>query len=204
VVAAASAEAAFKLASSQFHTAAFRLSLRAITSRQPAATTGDELHGLPNARAKGGFMNETTGKRLPDFNGIVAIPVDPDADPAGRPPDAPMSPAIRDVVAFIETNFAQPLGLTQMAALCGLSLHRFVTVFRCQVGIPPHQYLCRTRVRHARRLLRQGLPLASVAIDSGFCDQSHLSRHFKRQCGITPGHFAGTRHRHAMPDSLVQ
>lgn len=110
----------------------------------------------------------------------------------------PVSPGVRSVLAFIEQNFAQPIGLSELAALCGLSLHRFVTVFRGQVGIPPHQYLCRTRVRHARRLLREGLPLAAVAIDSGFCDQSHLSRHFKRQYGITPGCYAGVRPGRAM------
>ncbi len=102
------------------------------------------------------------------------------------------SPAIRSVLDFIERNFADPIPLTELAALCGLSLHRFVTVFRSQVGVPPHQYVCRTRVRHARTLLRQGVPLAAAALDAGFCDQSHLSRHFKRQCGVTPGHFAGT------------
>ncbi|MGI4943843.1 MAG: helix-turn-helix domain-containing protein [Janthinobacterium lividum] len=106
---------------------------------------------------------------------------------------ANVSPGIRAVLTFIEQNFAGPITLAELAALCGLSLHRFVTVFRCQVGIPPHQYVCRTRVRQARALLRQGLPLAAVALDTGFCDQSHLSRHFKRQCGITPGHFAGVR-----------
>jgi transcriptional regulator GlxA family with amidase domain len=104
-----------------------------------------------------------------------------------------VSPAIRRVLEFIEQNFARPITLAELASLCGLSLCRFVTVFRSQVGIPPHQYLCRTRVRRARALLRQGVPLAAVALDTGFCDQSHLSRHFKRQCGITPGHFAGSR-----------
>jgi transcriptional regulator GlxA family with amidase domain len=102
-----------------------------------------------------------------------------------------VTPAIRVVLDFIEENFAEPLALSDLAGLCGLSLHRFVTVFRTQVGLPPHQYVCRMRVRHARTLLQQGIPAASVAIDSGFCDQSHLSRHFKRQCGMTPGHFAG-------------
>jgi transcriptional regulator GlxA family with amidase domain len=104
-----------------------------------------------------------------------------------------VSPSIRAVIAFIEENFAEPIPLAELAALCGLSLHRFVTVFRSQVGIPPHQYVCRTRVKEARTLLRQGVPPAAVALDTGFCDQSHLSRHFKRQCGITPGHFAGSR-----------
>jgi transcriptional regulator GlxA family with amidase domain len=106
---------------------------------------------------------------------------------------ANISPSIRAVIDFIEQNFADPIPLADLASLCGLSLHRFVTVFRSQVGIPPHQYVCRTRVKQARALLRQGIPPAAVALDTGFCDQSHLSRHFKRQCGITPGHFAGSR-----------
>lgn len=104
-------------------------------------------------------------------------------------PDS-VGPAIRRVLDHIDENFADPLPLADLAEIARLSLHRLVTVFRSQVGIPPHQYLCRIRVQHARNLLRQGLPAASVAIDSGFCDQSHLSRHFKRQCGVTPGHFA--------------
>lgn len=108
-------------------------------------------------------------------------------------PFANVSPAIRTVIDFIEQNFAEPIPLAELASLCGLSLHRFVTVFRSQVGIPPHQYVCRTRVKEARTLLRQGVPAAAVALDTGFCDQSHLSRHFKRQCGITPGHFVGNR-----------
>jgi AraC-like DNA-binding protein len=106
------------------------------------------------------------------------------------PPKRAVTPAIRMVLDFIDDNFAEPLALSELAPLCGLSLHRFVTVFRTQVGLPPHQYLCRRRLTHARQLLRQGVPPASAAIDSGFCDQSHLSRHFKRQCGVTPGHFA--------------
>ena len=101
-----------------------------------------------------------------------------------------VGPPIRRVLDHIGENFAEPLPLSDLAELAGLSLHRMVTVFRSQVGIPPHQYLCRIRVQHARRLLQEGLPVASVALDSGFCDQSHLSRHFKRQCGVTPGHFA--------------
>ncbi len=113
-----------------------------------------------------------------------------------------ITPAIRLVLDFIEENFTETLALAELARLCGLSLHRFVTVFRNQVGLPPHQYVCRMRVRHARHLLQQGIPAASVAIDSGFCDQSHLSRHFKRQCGMTPGHFAGAyRATHSMTEA---
>jgi transcriptional regulator GlxA family with amidase domain len=101
-----------------------------------------------------------------------------------------MTPPIRAAIAFIEQNYADPIPLSELASRSGLSLHRFVTVFRCQVGIPPHQYVCRTRVQQARTLLSQGVPPATAALDTGFCDQSHLSRHFKRHLGMTPGHYA--------------
>ena len=98
-----------------------------------------------------------------------------------------LSSGIRAAVSYIEANYAEPITLAELSRMAGLSLHRFVTVFRGQVGIPPHQFVCRTRIGQARMLLRQGLPPAAVAVDTGFCDQSHLSRHFKRFCGITPG-----------------
>lgn len=114
------------------------------------------------------------------MNGGTGSPARPDG----------VGPSIRRVLDHIDANFANPLPLSGLAELAELSLHRLITVFRSQVGIPPHQYVCRIRVQHARRLLGQGLPAASVALDSGFCDQSHLTRQFKRHCGVTPGHFA--------------
>ena len=109
-------------------------------------------------------------------------------------PETPraLSPGIRRAVAHIEENYADPIRLADLAVIAGLSLFRFVTVFRTQLGIPPHRYMCRVRVRAARALLRRGMPLAVVALETGFFDQSHLSRHFKRQCGVTPGLFATT------------
>jgi transcriptional regulator GlxA family with amidase domain len=108
-----------------------------------------------------------------------------------------MSPGIRAAVAYIEANYADPITLAELSQMAGLSLHRFVTVFRGQVGVPPHQFVCRTRVGQARALLRQGLPPAAVAVDTGFCDQSHLSRHFKRFCGTTPGSYLNSVGRDA-------
>jgi len=102
----------------------------------------------------------------------------------------PISPAIRATLSFMEANFAEPLSLSQLARMSNLSLYRFATVFRREVGLPPHRYLCRLRVNHAQSLLRQGTSPAFAAMESGFFDQSHLCRHFKRVCGVTPGQFA--------------
>jgi len=101
------------------------------------------------------------------------------------------SAALGRVVRYMEAHFAEPLSLAELAAMSGLSVFRFATVFRRELGVPPHQYLCRLRILHAQRLLRAGTKPVEVAVESGFFDQSHLSKHFKRLCGITPGRYAG-------------
>jgi AraC-like DNA-binding protein len=93
-------------------------------------------------------------------------------------------------VRYIERHFAERIELARLAALAHLSLCRFATVFRTQVGMSPYRYVCSTRIRHAQTLLRQGLPASVVAGEVGFFDQSHFSRHFKNHCGMTPGAFA--------------
>jgi AraC-like DNA-binding protein len=111
-----------------------------------------------------------------------------------RPPDHRVDRAR----AHIEANFEQKIGLEDLAELADLSLHRFATIFRREVGLPPHRYLSRVRVRHAKRLLGQGLPPAIAAVEAGFYDQSHLARHFKHVCGVTPGEYQ-SRHRQEDP-----
>ncbi|MGE0718371.1 MAG: helix-turn-helix domain-containing protein [Alphaproteobacteria bacterium] len=104
--------------------------------------------------------------------------------------------SIDRVVAHIEENYARPLSLDELARLADVSVWRFVVLFRERVGMPPHRYLCHVRVREAMALLRSGLPPAHAASEAGFFDQSHLSRHFKRVCGMTPGQYAASA---AMP-----
>jgi transcriptional regulator GlxA family with amidase domain len=101
-----------------------------------------------------------------------------------------LSPAIERVLRHMEANFTEPLSLAELARLARLSTYRFAAVFRREVGVPPHQYLCRLRIAHAQGLLRQGSSPVDAAMESGFFDQSHLSRHFKRLCGTTPGRYA--------------
>ena len=93
-------------------------------------------------------------------------------------------------ISYIERHFAERIALERLAGLAHLSLCRFATVFRSQVGMSPYRYVCSTRIRHAQDLLRQGLPASVVAGEVGFFDQSHFSRHFKNHCGMTPGEFA--------------
>lgn len=97
--------------------------------------------------------------------------------------------SIEPVLAHIVAHFAEPLSLEDLAALTGLSIWRFATVFRERVGVSPGRYISLLRVRHAQALLREGMPAARAASEAGFYDQSHLSRRFKQLCGMTPGEF---------------
>lgn len=101
----------------------------------------------------------------------------------------PASNGIRRALRHIERHFTDAIYLEDLAALAGLSVCRFVTVFRRQVGLTPHRFICHRRIGYAKGLLREGVPMALAASEAGFFDQSHFSRHFKNICGITPGRY---------------
>lgn len=103
------------------------------------------------------------------------------------PPSLPRS--LQQALDHIHHHLAEPLPLQHLADLSGLSLWRFAAVFRQQLGVSPHRYISLQRISRAKALLRQGMSAASVAGACGFYDQSHLSRHFKNLCGMTPGQY---------------
>jgi transcriptional regulator GlxA family with amidase domain len=80
--------------------------------------------------------------------------------------------------------------MKQAARLSGLSPDHFVQVFRSALGCTPHQYLVQCRLRHARELIASEShrwSLAEIALAAGFFDQAHLTRHFRRAFGQSPG-----------------
>jgi AraC-like DNA-binding protein len=110
-------------------------------------------------------------------------------DPPTPSPTRPEHAATRLARDFIEGQYADDLSLDALASLVGLSPYHFLRVFRREIGLPPHAYLDQTRVRHAKRLLAEGTAIADVAALTGFADQSHLTRRFKRLVGVTPGQY---------------
>ena len=102
----------------------------------------------------------------------------------GREPEA-----VRLVKSYLETCYAEAAPLEQLASLAGLSRYHLVRVFHEAVGVPPHAYQRQIRVAHAKELLASGRPIAEVALATGFTDQSHLNRWFKRLWGFTPGEY---------------
>jgi len=98
--------------------------------------------------------------------------------------------AVALVRDYFEAHYAGPVRLGDLAQASGLSPFHLVRVFRQATGLTPHAYLDQLRVGHAREMLRAGGAPADVALRTGYADQSHLTRHFRRLVGVTPGQYA--------------
>jgi AraC-like DNA-binding protein len=88
---------------------------------------------------------------------------------------------------YLDAHFAEDVTVETLATQAGLSRAHLTRAFTTTFGIAPHAYLNMVRVRHAQKALVRGEPLADVAAACGFADQSHLSRRFKGQVGLSPG-----------------
>lgn len=106
----------------------------------------------------------------------------PDTKSTARKEDS----KIRLVRDYLRDHYAENVSLSQLTLLTNLSPFYLLRVFRSRAGFPPHEYQTQVRIAHARRLIRSGTPLSQAAIETGFFDQSHLSRNFKRITGVTP------------------
>ncbi len=91
---------------------------------------------------------------------------------------------------YLEQHYAEDVSLERLAQLVHLSPYHLSRLFHARLGLPPHAYLNQVRVRHARRLLAQRLPIAEIALAVGFADQSHLTKAFKRIVGVSPGQYS--------------
>ena len=111
------------------------------------------------------------------------------------PPPGRLSLArLNGVLEWIEAHLQEPLSLTTLAATAGVDRFWFAKMFHRSTGETPHQYVIRRRVEKARMLmLTTDAPLAEIAFLAGFADQAHLTRHFKRAVGTTPGSYIADR-----------
>lgn len=97
--------------------------------------------------------------------------------------------SVKKACEYLTEHYAENVFLEQLASLAGLSPFHFSRVFSEQIGMPPHAFQTQVRVARARTLLLQGWSISEVAARTGFADQSHLTRLFKRLVGITPGRY---------------
>lgn len=122
-----------------------------------------------------------------------------DAPPEVIVPSPVLCRRALETALWIEENAREPIDLAAAAAHAGLSSYHFLRIFARVVGVTPHQYLVRCRLRHAARQLGDDrASVTSVALDVGFNDVSNFIRTFRRAAGVTPLRFqarAGVRRR---------
>lgn len=91
---------------------------------------------------------------------------------------------------ILDANLATGITSAELEAATGLTRYALARHFRACLGTSPYRYLVMRRLDRARSLIRQGATLASAAAISGFADQSHMTRHFRRANGLSPGRWA--------------
>jgi AraC family transcriptional regulator len=97
---------------------------------------------------------------------------------------------LRRSIEFIQTHLESNLRLSDLANEAKISSSHFIRSFRQSTGKTPYQYLLYQRIERARSLMRDHrTPLTEVAIASGFADQHHLARVFRRIAGVTPSSY---------------
>lgn len=134
---------------------------------QEAVTPGEQIEALADMLAR--YLASDGGTTLP-----------PGSDEAGHP-------AVHQIRRMLDNAYEQEVPVAELADAVHLHERYLISLFKTATGIPPHQYLIARRLEHARRMMDRRQSLCAVAAATGFTDQSHLTRHFKRTFGITPG-----------------
>ena len=98
---------------------------------------------------------------------------------------------LRSVVDFIQSHLDENLSLVALAEQANVSPFHFARQFCATVGLTPHQFVLRQRVQKSLNLMKIGkLPLAQIAIESGFHDQPHFTHTFRKVVGTTPARYS--------------
>lgn len=108
----------------------------------------------------------------------------------GQPFHCPVPPCreeIEQACAFMETHLSQRISLDDICREVGLSKSTLLRAFTKSKGVTPYSYLESIHIDKAKKMLEQGIPPASVALETGFSDQSHFTNYFSRFIGLSPG-----------------
>lgn len=111
---------------------------------------------------------------------------DREENAAVRRADSWHSQSIR---AYLEECYLQKVTLDDLQQLTGLSKFRLLHLFKRDHHVPPHLYQNLLRINYAKRELRRRRPIAEVALEAGFYDQSHFTKMFKQCVGVTPSQY---------------
>jgi AraC family transcriptional regulator len=94
---------------------------------------------------------------------------------------------LRQAIDYINDNVDQDIKLANIAEVVGMSQYYFCHLFKQSMGIAPYQYVIQQRVERAKQLLQQTeVTISDIALECGFANQSHFTKHFRKFTGITP------------------
>ncbi len=95
-----------------------------------------------------------------------------------------------EAALWLDSNSGRPVALEDAARQAALSPFYFLRIFGKVIGVTPHQYLVRSRLRRAARLLaEEARSITDIALDVGFADLSNFVRTFGRAAGVSPRSF---------------
>lgn len=100
---------------------------------------------------------------------------------------------LRRAVDYIEEHCLRSIRLEELAALTNLSQSQFSHGFKASTGLPPHQWQTRARLERAKQMMIGSTPLTEVAVATGFSDQAHFTRVFRKTVGTTPANWRKSR-----------
>jgi AraC-like DNA-binding protein len=193
------ARSGLRLSESELRTGA---SLWRYFQRDPTVFAGDDCADLarrlvPIGQSEGWFALVTPPLRAAAFrvNGAGLLHTRPRQTLFGAPHTGAQMPesgglsasALRRVRAYVESNLDRSIDVAKLAEVAGLSVFHFSRSFKDSTGMTPHAFVVARRIERARKLLAEtGLPLAEIAAKTGFSDQGHLARQFRKINGTTP------------------
>lgn len=94
---------------------------------------------------------------------------------------------LQQALGYINAHLEQDIQLADLAELLGMSRYYFVRLFKQSMGVTPYQYVLQQRVERAKVLLRhRERAISDIALECGFANQSHFTKHFRQFTGRTP------------------
>ena len=127
---------------------------------------------------------------VPDFSGECGLIKNHHSGPVYQPIVAPAKCRAVETALWIDANSQREINLEDAASEAGISPFHFLRLFSGVLGVTPHQYLVRSRLRHAARLLADdNISVTDIAYDVGFGDLSNFVRTFHRAAGVSPRKF---------------
>ncbi len=107
-----------------------------------------------------------------------------------RPEVVPTTSMMTQVLEYINMHMHEDITVEQLSHLTDYHPNYFIRLFREESGLPPHQFILKTRLQRARMLLRHNMSVAEVAQEVGYSDAASFARVFRMYYGITPRQYA--------------